>query len=111
MHYNDLREAKKLEEQTHDLSAFEWELEKTPTLHSGFSTATSRDSSTSILQVMFYFSKGKYMARIRDRENHEKAFLEIASLKTAFEEIEVAIVTSKLTWNDDKPFRGNGMAH
>ena len=89
-----------------DTTAYNFERERIPILHSGFTTATKADAAKSVLQLHIYFSHGTYMVRIEDRQDNIQAFLEVSGLANLLEELEAAIVGDTIRWQEKRSSNG-----
>ena len=102
MHFNDIREAQQNQQVNIDPSSHEWEQEHMPTLHSGFTSGTSKDPKWNVLFMSMWYKEGMYMVRLQDRETGQRAFIEIESLDNIWRELEIKLVSGRMAWRDDR---------
>lgn len=91
---------------SNDRFDFAWERNIVPTVQEGFEEACAGDPNKSVLMITVYFAHGQYQAKILDRQNDEKAFLPLGTLKDCWETIERALVDNSLVWTPDRYARG-----
>lgn len=101
MHFHDIREAQRQNQEDAPNGNHRWEEDNMPSLHSGFITATSRDANWKCLLVSVWYSSGGYLVRLQDREREERAFLEIDTLANFWENLEIKFNSGRLQWRSD----------
>lgn len=107
MSYSQLRESRQKDDANCDRFDFSWELESIPLLHSGMTETCRNNPAKSVLGLSIFFANGSYRVRIEDRQEDEKAFLELGNLREAWITIEAAIQENRLDWTPDSR-RRNG---
>lgn len=105
MSYAELRKRLHEDSRNHDRHDHSWEETTVPNLHSGFIEACPNKPGTTQLTVTLFYHDGSYQARILDRANDEKGFVELGTLAQALERLEEALVTDRVRWRPDSASR------